>query len=321
MMSLRRYTADDASAWDKFIEKSKNGTFLFKRQYMDYHSDRFKDHSLLFFDKKNHLISVLPANEVENTDGTRWLYSHQGLTYGGFVLNAKATMTMVLELFEQTISYLKDNGFSVFYYKQIPTCYHLYPAEEDEYALWKLGAQLAVCNISSTISLNNNYYQVPLENRRTRGIKKAINSDYIICEADSPDELWPIIESNLMERYKVKPVHTLNEMQLLMKRFPSEIKCFLAKKGNKTEAGAIIYVTKNLVHIQYPHSSHKGKKEGALDLVYDYLIQKYTKLGFQYIDIGISNEDGGRYLNENLIAQKEGFGARGIAYKQWKLII
>ena len=321
MMSLRRYTAEDATIWDKFIEKSKNGTFLFKRQYMDYHSDRFKDHSLLFFDKKNHLISVLPANEVENTDGTRWLYSHQGLTYGGFILNTKATMTMVLELFEQTISYLKDNGFSVFYYKQIPTCYHLYPAEEDEYALWKLGAQIEVCNISSTISLNSNYYNIPFENRRQRGIKKALKHNYTIEEIDTPDELWPIIESNLQERYQVKPVHSLSEMKLLMKRFPSEIKCFLARKDNKTEAGVIAYVTKNLVHIQYPHSSHTGKKEGALDLVYNYIIKKYTLLGFQYIDIGISNEDGGKYLNENLIAQKEGFGARGIAYKQWKLII
>ena len=130
MMSLRRYTADDAEAWDDFVEQSKNGTFLFKRQYMDYHSDRFTDHSLLFFDKKRHLIAILPANEVKKEDGTLWLYSHQGLTYGGFVLNTKATMTMVLELFQQTISYLKNKRFSTFYYKQIPTCYHLYPAEE-----------------------------------------------------------------------------------------------------------------------------------------------------------------------------------------------
>lgn len=321
MMSLRRYTADDAEAWDDFVEQSKNGTFLFKRQYMDYHSDRFTDHSLLFFDKKRHLIAILPANEVKKEDGTLWLYSHQGLTYGGFVLNTKATMTMVLELFQQTISYLKNKRFSTFYYKQIPTCYHLYPAEEDEYALWKMGAQLAVCNISSTISLNNNYYNVPLETRRRRGIKKAIKHEYNINETNNPDELWPIIESNLQERYNVKPVHTLSEMKLLMKCFPKEIKCFLARKNNKTEAGAIVYVMKNLVHIQYPHASHIGKQEGALDLVYDYIIKKYTKQGLQYIDIGISNEDYGQYLNENLIAQKEGFGARGIAYKQWKLNI
>ena len=73
MMSLRRYTADDAEAWDDFVEQSKNGTFLFKRQYMDYHSDRFTDHSLLFFNKKRHLIAFLPANEVKKEDGTLWL--------------------------------------------------------------------------------------------------------------------------------------------------------------------------------------------------------------------------------------------------------
>ncbi len=321
MMSLRRYTAEDATIWDKFIEKSKNGTFLFKRQYMDYHSNRFKDHSLLFFDKKNHLISVLPANEVENTDGTRWLYSHQGLTYGGFVLNAKATMTMVLELFEQTISYLKDNGFSVFYYKQIPTCYHLYPAEEDEYALWKLGAQLAVCNISSTIHLNNTFYNVPFERRRKRGIKKANEKNYDIKETNDISIFWSIIKDNLLSRYNATPVHTKEEMQLLMQRFPNNIKCFIAEKDNKTEAGVILYITQLTIHVQYGHASLKGKHDGALDLLYNYIIGKSAEKKYHYLDIGISNEDGGKYLNKNLIAQKEGFGARGIAYKQWKLII
>ena len=49
MFEIIRYTPDKANEWNKFIAKSKNGTFLFDRNYMDYHSDRFHDYSLLFY--------------------------------------------------------------------------------------------------------------------------------------------------------------------------------------------------------------------------------------------------------------------------------
>jgi hypothetical protein len=39
------------------------------------------------------------------------------------------------------------------------------------------------------------------------------------------------------------------------------------------------------------------------------------------MDFGNSNEQGGKYLNENLIAQKEGFGGRGTTYKQFKICV
>ena len=50
---------------------------------MDYHSDRYLDYSLLIY-KKDVLISILAANRVDDQ-----LYSHQGLTYGGFILDKK----------------------------------------------------------------------------------------------------------------------------------------------------------------------------------------------------------------------------------------
>ena len=38
-------------------------------------------------------------------------------------------------------------------------------------------------------------------------------------------------------------------------------------------------------------------------------------------DFGISTEQGGRYLNEGLIFQKEGFGARTVVYDTYELNI
>ena len=78
MITIVRYSAKEeiTREWDRFIEGSRNGTFLFFRAYMDYHKERFTDHSLMFYNDSK-LIALLPANEREKV-----LYSHQGLTYG-----------------------------------------------------------------------------------------------------------------------------------------------------------------------------------------------------------------------------------------------
>ena len=60
MFEIIRYTPDKADEWNQFIAKSKNGTFLFDRHYMDYHRDRFEDHSLMFY-LEGALYALMPA--------------------------------------------------------------------------------------------------------------------------------------------------------------------------------------------------------------------------------------------------------------------
>ena len=49
MFEIIKYTPEYRQQWDAYVAKARNATFLFYRNYMDYHSDRFKDYSLLFF--------------------------------------------------------------------------------------------------------------------------------------------------------------------------------------------------------------------------------------------------------------------------------
>lgn len=230
MVSLRQYTASDAPQWNRFVEDSKNGTFLFLRGYMDYHSNRFTDHSLMFYDEKQRLIALLPANEKDGI-----LYSHQGLTYGGLVISTKSRAAEVLEIFTSAKAYLKENGFKEWYYKQMPTCYHQCPSEEDEYALWRSGAKLESCLISTTIPLNGCTIYPEIERRRKRGVTKAEEAGYTIKESTDYEQFWRIMEANLMDRYSLKPVHTLQEMLLLHSRFPKNIRLFLVTKDGKAE--------------------------------------------------------------------------------------
>ena len=104
MITIKRYAVELSPVWNDFIKEARNGLFLFDRNYMDYHSDRFTDHSLLFY-KEDELLAVLPATKQGNT-----LNSHAGLTYGGFVLSKRAGADFLLKLFTFLKSYLKENG-------------------------------------------------------------------------------------------------------------------------------------------------------------------------------------------------------------------
>ena len=311
-MEIRRYRREDKELWNSFVSKARNATFLFDRNYMDYHDDRFDDNSFMFY-HKGKLKAVLPANVAGDT-----LYSHQGLTYGGLLLDKKATVEDVLECFDSLNSWLRENGISKVVYKALPWIYQQYPSQEDLYALtWKCKAQLISRNIASTIVVDN---KLKFAESRKSGIRKALSLNIEVGESDDVDGFWHVLEDNLGNRYNAKPVHTASEMKLLMSRFPNNIKLYVAKMNGEIVGGTLIYVTPQVVHTQYISASVEGKKHGALDLLFDYIINK-VYANCRYFDFGKSTEQGGAYLNESLIFQKEGFGGRGVCYDwyQWEL--
>ena len=80
--------------WNDFVANAKNATFLFHRDFMEYHSDRFQDFSLLVLDEKENIKAILPANISANK-----VYSHQGLTYGGIVIDSKIKLEKFLSIY------------------------------------------------------------------------------------------------------------------------------------------------------------------------------------------------------------------------------
>lgn len=314
MIEIRRYTPQDAGEWNCFVENSRQGTFLFDRNYMDYHQDRFHDHSLMIYNKSQ-LIAILPANENAKT-----LISHQGLTYGGLLTSQKVTAEIACDIFEALKSYLIANGFEKLIYKAIPWIYHKIPSEEDLYALIHIGkARLCIREISTTIPLYPHPQSIHFSEQRKRGIKKGILHHLSIetCEAEQIGVFWNILSNNLQERYGISPVHSQEELQLLMSRFPDNIICYIVKDEEEVIGGTVIYITPQVIHTQYIAASAKGKEEGALDYLFDYLIHQH-QWHAAYLDFGKSTEDEGHYLNRNLIHQKEGFGGRGVIYDTYE---
>ena len=317
MTNIRRYTVEDKPLWDAFVAKSRNSTFLFLRDYMDYHRHRFTDHSLLCFNKKGRLIAVLPANESLDEKGDKCLVSHQGLTYGGLVLSEHTSASDVLTIMEALVEYAGKEHFSYILYKVLPTIYHRLPTQEDLYALFRLGAKLVACNLACTVSLQT---ALSMERRRQRGIRKALEKGYK-TESGDLKEFWPVMVNNLQTRYHAQPTHSLEEMEYLQSLFPNQIVCTITRDSNGiVQAGAVVFLTTCVAHVQYGHATPQGKEDGALDRLYASLMDRYRQQGFRYFDFGTSNEQGGRILNENLIAQKEGFGGRGVICPTYKIV-
>jgi hypothetical protein len=308
-IEIKKYTHSDRKVWDDFISNSKNGTFLFIRDFMEYHSERFEDFSLLFY-LKNKLIAVLPAN-IKNDI----LYSHEGLTYGGLVLSSYAKSIHVLKIFEALIALMREQNILKLIYKAIPHIYHRQPSEEDLYALFRFNAKLIGRSISSCIYPTD---RIDYSNLRKRGIKKAILNGISIHENNDFTDFWKLLEDNLSQKYSTKPTHTLEEVKYLKSKFSKEILLTEARSNNSILAGCIIFKSKQVSHIQYITSSKEGRQIGALDYLFSQIIPEAYNTGFVF-EFGISTENNGEFLNEGLISQKEGFGARGIIYDTYQL--
>lgn len=298
-----------AAEWDEFVDRAKNATFLFRRGFMDYHADRFTDHSLVVR-RNGRIAALLPASE----HGTS-IISHGGLTYGGLLTDAKATGAEVLAILSEIARILAGEGYETLIYKPVPHIYHTLPAEEDLYALFRLNASLSERNISTTILLDN---RIKFRDIRKSGIRKATKAGIEIVESSDFNDFWCILSENLMQRHGVAPVHSLHEIELLATRFPDNIRLHLATLDGATVAGTAIFLSGNVAHAQYISASPEGKELGALDLLFSHLINNVYSHQ-EYFDFGISNERHGTILNESLLYQKEGFGGRAICYDTYKI--
>lgn len=333
MITIIPYSINRKETWDAFVESSKNGTFLLKRNFMDYHSDRFFDCSLLVYAgispdgefkesglTTKDLVAVFPANwDKEN----RTVHSHQGLTYGGLLVLPEVTQKEVIDMMQAILQYYRDYMQAVrLVYKPIPYIYSSLPSGEELYALFRAGARLTRRLVSTCVSMRNPMKMATLRMRQAR---KAVDHGFYIDRIIEGDietlrEYWTLLEGVLEKYHNARPTHTLQEMALLMSQFPKNIRPYIVRHEKRIVAGVVVFECRKVAHVQYIASGEEGRTYGALDLLFRHLINERYKQ-FDYVDFGTSNEDGGRYLNEGLIHQKEGFGGRAVCYDTYEVNI
>ncbi|WP_276279670.1 GNAT family N-acetyltransferase [Halorussus caseinilyticus] len=310
-MELVEYTPEFEADWNEFVARSKNATFMFNRGYMEYHSDRFEDKSLICY-YKNDPIALFPANVTENE-----MISHGGLTFGGFLTSNRVKTPKIMELFEELTTYAERQGLERIIYKCIPYIYHNYPASEDRYGLFRHDAHLTRRDVTTVISRPNH---PEFQKNRRRKIADAEDAGLQVRESTDFETYWDILEINLDEEHDVEPVHTLEEIELLHDRFPDNIRLIASFEEGQMVGGVVIYQSEQVARTQYIANSNRGREVGALDIVFDRLIHG-NLISTEYLDLGISTEDAGRYLNEGLVFFKEGFGGRGVVHDFYEIPI
>ncbi|MDB9858311.1 GNAT family N-acetyltransferase [Flavobacteriaceae bacterium] len=298
---VEKYTKENRLAWDTFISGAKNATFLFARDFMEYHSDRFTDYSLLVY-KDDLLYAVLPANIVGDK-----LYSHKGLTYGSLVLSKSAKLLYTFEAFKALLAFLDAKAISTLELRNIPTFYNTMPSDELSYFLFKANATLIKRDALMVIDTSN---KIKFQKNRREGINKAKRNGLTIAVDDNFEGFWnEILIPNLQKKHGVAPVHSLEEIQLLAAKFPDHIKQVNVYKDNVIVAGTTLFLTKTTIHPQYVSGNSDKNAFGSLDLAYDYIINHFDS-SKRYFDFNISSEENGTALNSGLIFWKESCGAR-----------
>jgi hypothetical protein len=311
MIQVVQYKEGHRHLWNNFVAEAKNGVFLFNRDYMDYHAERFCDNSLMFFNERDQLIAILPANISGDV-----LVSHAGLTFGGVLSNVAMKVELMLAIFDSMISQASHYDLRSIVYKAVPHIYHRLPAEEDLYALFRNGAHLFRRDVSVTIALQEK--RLPLTKGRKSALKQAKKAGLQIARSFQ-FEAFLNLEKHLLEsKYGIRPVHTSSEMQRLATRFPDNIKLFAAHQNDEILGGVIIYESEQVAHAQYIGANEKGRRAGALDAIMAYLINDYYA-SKKFFDFGISTENGGRTLNAGLIENKQAYGARAVVHDFYEL--
>ncbi|MEI7824517.1 MAG: GNAT family N-acetyltransferase [Chlorobiaceae bacterium] len=303
---VKRYSSCLASDWSKVLMNSRNGIFLFDRNFIEYHGNRFTDFSAVAYIDENP-VALLPASIDLDLDHVS---SHAGLTFGGVVLKRELRGDVAIELINALLDSLKEWGAKTLTVKLLPQVFACYPSAEIEYVLWRRGFSLVRRDLSSLLPLQN---PLPFNATRMRAIKKARKAGLKIVTS-SFVSFHALLENVLSLRHGVSPVHSLKDIELLASRFPERIFVRGAIKDGMLLAGALIFNFEHIWHTQYVAASDMGRSHGALDLVINSIIDEAKSQGVSHLSFGASTENDGAALNSGLIYQKESFGARSITH-------
>jgi Acetyltransferase (GNAT) domain len=309
------YRPADAGTWDNLVDRSCNGTFLHTRRFVSYHRTRFRDRSLLLEDRRGRVVGVFPA--AESPADHQVVISHPGLSYGGVVHDGSVRGASMIAVLEGIAQHYRSLGYRKLRYKAVPAIYHSIPAQDDIYALFRLGAHRYRSDLSATIDLSG---RGRVAQRRERSRRRALAEGVFTEENwDEVAAFWRVLELNLACRHGVSPVHSLDEIRMLHDRFPEDIVLIVAWISGELAGGAVLFATGPVLHMQYTATTERGRDASATDLVMEQAIELAAKRGCRFFDFGVNTVNDGRALNQDLYRFKVSFGAGGVIYDHYEL--
>lgn len=315
-LSIEKFSNVNDEKWDNFIVKdSINGTFLHSRNFLNYHRNKFKDHSLII--KKNtSIVAVIPGCEVVK-EGKRIFYSHQGSTFGGLVINSAynniSHVDSAVNILEQ---YLNEQGFDKAVLKNTSEIFCSDNTNLLEYFYFKYGYK-SYHELSLYIDFNK--YDSIIENNfsasKRRDFKYSLkhNMQFKTLKTDNEiNDFYKLLVLSLIN-HNSKPVHSLEELLDFKNTSLSDIVKFYGVYYNDNLiAGSMVFNFNNDVfHTQYLASNSVYSNYYPMNFLNYNLIKEAYLNNFRFFSFGINTENQGNVLNTSLAQFKEGFGTIG----------
>lgn len=298
----------DRKDWDRVADKARNGHFMFRRDFMEYHADRIADASYLLR-RGRKLVALLPAHVRERT-----LVSHGGLSFGGWVQAPGCRHVDLVTGFDLLRKEMKRLGLGRLIYSPSPYPYHLEPCDDDLFLLQTLGAKCSHVKLAAILS--NSAIE-----RRTKRFSQPLRRAESLCpghieETGNVDMFWEGLTTFLKVRHKAQPVHSAEEMKFLRNRFPKNIRMFVFRQSSETLAGELVFLSRNALRFQYGFYLSENP-QACLSFRLQEWIRLRPDMQRPWIDLGTSMDPMTGELNLQLHLNKENFGAHGVLMQTW----
>jgi len=320
-VAWKRYDESLESEWESFIAKNKrNATFLHSRQFFKHNPLNSEDDASLLFYKKNKLKAVLPA-VLYKKDDQLIFHAHLRSTYGGFVMENAAGVEEAVEVVEATLDFAKQHAVHEIIIRNPFRIFHQVPSDETDYAMWYHGFAIKSRELECAIKLDEQAV-LRYENGAKYNIKKAVKT-VEVKETEDYERFWEMLTQNLLEKHGNKPVHSLEQFQLLVKLSGQDkVKLMGGFIDGKLVCGVLLFVCAPMaVHAQYIASDNQYQDIRPLNAVIDHIIKWGFENRYSYFNLGTANEAAGTKINYGLFHFKEGFGGRGILRETMHLIL
>lgn len=307
---VRYDSVRDTRLWDDFVPETVNGNLFSTRRFLSYHpAGRFEDHSLLFYDRGK--LVAIAAGEA----GDGGWSSHRFSSHGGLLVLPKMAADRCADLVWSLLSYARVQGWRRLRLRFAPDCLDRGPSEVLHWALEIFGfrqdgreltwyARPGAQSEDELLAGYDDMARRSVRKARKAGLRVRINSDYA--------GFWRLLETNLQNRFKTHPTHTLQEIERLRELCPEEISLWsVFDAGGAMLAGSVVFEAGRAGgHTFYFAQDYACQECRPMALLMHELCLEYAVRRQRCLNFGVITARGASELNFGLSRFKQSFGAQ-----------